>query len=63
MLSHSDADHHGAVPKICRDYHVKRVIRDGLESDTATWQASNTAIEQEVAVDEDGALGNLFKFD
>ena len=38
VLSHSDADHQGAVKRIFEAYPVKKVLRGGLERlDTATW--------------------------
>lgn len=53
VLSHSDADHLGAVPDICKEYHVRRVVRPGYAKpkSTATWKAANAAIESEVADD------------
>ncbi len=51
VLSHSDADHHTAVPAICERYKVRRIIRDGLPSASKTWEQSNEAIQAEVEND------------
>jgi competence protein ComEC len=47
VLSHSDADHLGAVDEICDAYTVKRVIRAGLKRSTGTWHDADTAIKAE----------------
>jgi competence protein ComEC len=47
VLSHSDADHLGAVDEICDAYTVRRVIRAGLKRSTGTWDDANIAIETE----------------
>ncbi len=47
VLSHSDADHLGAVPEICDRYAVRRVLRGGGPRTTATWQAADAAIVSE----------------
>lgn len=54
VLSHSDADHLGAVPDICDKYEVRRVIRGGGPRDTDTWKAANEAIlaEREEGCDD-----------
>jgi len=44
VLSHSDSDHNGAVPDICRDYKITKILRDGLERTTKVWEAANAAI-------------------
>ena len=44
VLSHSDSDHLGVVPKIFENYAVKKVIRTGLERTTGTWTNANKAI-------------------
>ena len=58
VLSHCDADHLAAVPEICQKYTITRVIRDGFERETDTWQDMDEAIEQEV-IDEACADINL----
>lgn len=50
-LSHSDADHLGAVPKICAAYHVAKVLRTGFERDTGTWEDADAAIDSETQND------------
>ncbi len=47
VLSHSDADHLGAVDEICDAYHVKRVLRSGYQRSTDTWDDANSAIRLE----------------
>lgn len=55
VLSHSDADHQGAVKRILDHYTVKRILRGGLERvDSATWTRGNQAIAYER--EADGAL-------
>lgn len=45
VLSHSDADHQGAVKKVIDKYNVKRVLRGGLERTSSnTWVRGNQAI-------------------
>lgn len=48
VLSHSDADHLGAVPEICHTYNVRKVLRTGFERDTGTWRDADAAIQNEV---------------
>ena len=48
VLSHSDADHLGAVDEILDAYTVRRVLRTGLPRTTATWRNANEAIAIEV---------------
>ena len=48
VLSHTDSDHLGAVPKICTEYVVKKIVRNGKERDTKTWGAADLAIKAEV---------------
>lgn len=48
VLSHSDSDHIAAVPEICDEYHVRRVIHPGYERPTSTWRDSDQAILNEV---------------
>ena len=45
VLSHSDADHLGAVPKIVDDYYIGTILRGGLERSTATWNNADDAID------------------
>lgn len=59
VLSHSDADHLGAVPEICEEYRVQEILRAGFERDTATWRNADAAVAEEVA-DEDAFDFNLF---
>ncbi|WP_438479706.1 ComEC/Rec2 family competence protein [Oleiharenicola lentus] len=51
VLSHSDADHLGAVPEILDDYRVKRIIHSGYRRTTDTWKAANQAILDEEKYD------------
>jgi len=51
VLSHGDADHLGAVVRICRAYRVRRVLRTGQMRDSKTWRRSDAAIKQEIASD------------
>ena len=51
VLSHTDSDHVGAVPKICKYHKVKKVIRAGMERESKTWRLSNWAIQDEVKHD------------
>lgn len=54
VLSHSDADHLGAVKRICDAYTVKRVVRPGWYGErrggepTGTWTRADRAIGREV---------------
>lgn len=52
VLSHSDADHLGAVDEICDAYKVERVLHSGLERTTSTWRNADAAIQQEVQLDK-----------
>lgn len=55
VLSHSDADHQGAVKKILDQYTVKKILRGGLERlGSNTWVRANEAISKEVS--SEGAL-------
>lgn len=47
VLSHTDSDHVAAVPWICENYAVKRVIRPGMSRDTVTWNNAVAAIRDE----------------
>lgn len=47
VLSHSDADHIGAVDEILDYYTVKTVLRSGNERTTQAWTAANNAIKTE----------------
>ena len=51
VLSHSDADHIAATDDILERYHVKKVLRSGLERESATWIRVNEAIR---SADQDG---------
>jgi beta-lactamase superfamily II metal-dependent hydrolase len=52
VLSHSDADHLGAVDEICDMYSVKKILRTGFERDSGTWKTADKAIRDETdAVD------------
>lgn len=44
ILSHSDSDHIGAVKKILEKYTVKKIIRGGLERNSATWKKVDASI-------------------
>lgn len=44
VLSHSDADHLGAVEEIFKNFEVKTVLRGGLERTTQTWKRGTKAI-------------------
>lgn len=46
ILSHSDADHLGAVEKILETYTVRTVIRSGFVRSTKTWCRANFAIDK-----------------
>ena len=48
VLSHNDADHIGAVSKICENFKVKRVIRTGYVRTTKVWEKAQRAIAKEV---------------
>lgn len=57
VLSHSDSDHLGAVPRICDEYTVQNILRTGLERSTRTWRDADAAIKLE---EEEGAwVANL----
>ncbi len=47
VLSHSDADHIGAVDEICDAYRVRRVLRSGYRRPSNTWITADSAIRQE----------------
>ena len=55
ILSHSDADHLGAVPELLGAYKVKRIVRSGLQRSTSTWKAADDAVrfakDQEAVID------------
>jgi beta-lactamase superfamily II metal-dependent hydrolase len=44
VLSHTDADHLGAVKNICDSYGVDRIIHSGLKRESKTWSDANDAI-------------------
>lgn len=46
VLSHSDADHLGAVDKILQFYTVWTIIRSGYVRDTGTWRRADAAIDE-----------------
>lgn len=52
VLSHSDADHLGAVDKILDSYTVRTIIRSGYFRDTGTWRRADAAIDE---AEESGA--------
>jgi competence protein ComEC len=52
VLSHSDADHLGAVDEICDAYKVERILHSGFERTTGTWRDADAAIKQEVLLDK-----------
>ena len=47
VLSHSDADHIGAVPALLENYGLREVLRTGLERETNIWRRSDEAIKDE----------------
>jgi competence protein ComEC len=47
VLSHSDADHLGAVDELCDAYRIRRVLRGGLQRTTNTWMDADNAIRAE----------------
>lgn len=51
VLSHSDADHLGAVDEICDAYTVERVIHSGLNRTTTTYRDAMRAIKDEVELE------------
>jgi competence protein ComEC len=51
VLSHTDSDHLGAVPQICHDYKVRRIIWAGYKRTTSVWADAEKAIKEEVATD------------
>ncbi len=51
VLSHSDADHLGAVDEICNKYSVERILRTGFKRTSDTWETAVTAIGNEKAND------------
>ncbi len=49
ILSHSDADHLGAVAELLQEFHVRRIITTGdRRAGRATWEAANDAIANDV---------------
>jgi beta-lactamase superfamily II metal-dependent hydrolase len=52
VLSHTDADHLGAVDQICEAYKVKSVIHSSKERTTTTWEVAEVAINNEPDCDE-----------
>ncbi len=72
VLSHTDADHLGAVERICNSYRVRRVLRTGQTRDTKTWLRADAAIRREVELegcnvyslrDMNLPAGSVFDFD
>jgi len=67
VISHSDADHLGAIDEICDEYDVDCVLRTGYERSTASWRNANEAIVNETdctdynltKMDEDPSLPQL----
>lgn len=53
VLSHTDSDHLAAVPDICKDFHVKKILHTGMTRTTQVWKDAMAAIKDEV--DHDGA--------
>lgn len=53
VLSHSDADHLGAVGQIIDTYNIQQIIRSGHSRTTNTWQNADRAIE---AAEENGTF-------
>lgn len=47
VLSHSDADHLGAVDEIFNTYIVKRTLRTGYKRTSGTWETADKAIKDE----------------
>jgi len=47
VLSHTDADHLGAVKEICDIYDIDRIIHSGMHRTSATWAEADTAIRTE----------------
>jgi beta-lactamase superfamily II metal-dependent hydrolase len=54
VLSHSDADHLGAVDELCDAFRIERILHTGMVRSTATWRDADAAIADEVA--RDGAI-------
>jgi competence protein ComEC len=54
VLSHSDADHLGAVDEICDAYSVKRILHTGFKRTSGTWETADKAVKDEVKYE--GAL-------
>ncbi|RYD84166.1 MAG: MBL fold metallo-hydrolase [Verrucomicrobiaceae bacterium] len=52
VLSHSDADHLGAVNEIMEGYTVKRVVRPTIKRDTGTWREADEAINASISAGE-----------
>lgn len=48
VLSHSDSDHIGDVPKILKDFKVDSIVRTGFRRATKTWQKTDAAVQHEV---------------
>jgi len=49
VLSHSDADHLGAVDELCDSYKVKQILHRGRVRTTGTWGDADAAITLEKA--------------
>jgi len=49
VATHPDQDHIGGIPFVLDTYEVEVVVRSGFTKDTATYDAVNTAIEEEGA--------------
>ena len=47
VLSHSDADHLGAVDEICNAYSVKKILRTGYKRTSGTWETADKAVKDE----------------
>ncbi len=47
VLSHSDADHLGAVDEICDAYSVKKILRTGFKRTSGTWRTADKAVKDE----------------
>jgi competence protein ComEC len=52
VLSHTDADHIGAVDEICDVYSVKQIIHSSKSRNTQAWRDAEEAIDGEPGVDE-----------
>lgn len=47
VLSHTDADHLGAVREICDIYDIDSIVHSGMVRTSATWRESDAAIRAE----------------